>query len=178
MSEFGMRPSIEWMHKYFKNREVKIAELGVFKGINAERFLTMLNVEELHLIDLWITPDNLKMQYNYDAFYKNVCEKFKDSSNIKLLREDTVSASKHYVDNYFDIVYVDADHSYEGCKRDIEAWYPKVKKGGVLVGHDYYCCGGVYKAVNEKFDSKFVKIFWDAVGMYDKRKYGEWAINK
>lgn len=36
-----------------------------------------------------------------------------------------------------DMVFIDADHSYEGCKGDIEAWLPNIKPGGILAVHDY-----------------------------------------
>jgi predicted O-methyltransferase YrrM len=52
-----------------------------------------------------------------------------------------------------DFVFIDADHSYEGCKADIEAWFPKVKPGGLLSGHDYdnpdFPEFGVKRAVDE-----------------------------
>ena len=70
-------------------------------------------------------------------------------------------------DETFDLLWIDADHRYHAIKRDIELWMPKVKKGGILCGHDYdnqvfeeqhieddYVKGihhGVTKAVNEKF---------------------------
>ena len=37
-----------------------------------------------------------------------------------------------------DFVYVDGDHSYEGVKRDLDDYYPKIKPGGLFCGHDYY----------------------------------------
>lgn len=36
-----------------------------------------------------------------------------------------------------DMVFVDGDHSYEGCRGDIEAWGPHVRTGGVIAIHDY-----------------------------------------
>ncbi|KKL73402.1 hypothetical protein LCGC14_2075300, partial [marine sediment metagenome] len=36
-----------------------------------------------------------------------------------------------------DWVYLDADHTLAGCMGDLEAWYPKLKSGGILAGHDY-----------------------------------------
>jgi len=36
-----------------------------------------------------------------------------------------------------DMVFIDGDHSYEGCKGDIEAWLPNLKPGGLLAIHDY-----------------------------------------
>jgi len=63
-----------------------------------------------------------------------------------------LQAAEH-TDHEYDFVFLDADHSYEGCKADIEAWSPKVKPGGWLGGHDYqnpnFPKFGVTKAVDE-----------------------------
>jgi hypothetical protein len=45
--------------------------------------------------------------------------------------------SELFEDNSLDFVYIDANHTYEGVKEDIKYWYPKVKPGGLLLGHDY-----------------------------------------
>lgn len=74
---------------------------------------------------------------------------------------DSISASKRFKDNSLDFVFIDAAHDYESVKADILAWLPKVKNNGILAGHDYYpehpeYCG-VYQAVHEIFDKKFIK---------------------
>jgi hypothetical protein len=55
----------------------------------------------------------------------------------KLMRLDSAEAAGMMEDGSEDFVFIDADHSYEGCKRDIEAWAPKVSPGGWIGGHDY-----------------------------------------
>ena len=50
-----------------------------------------------------------------------------------------------------DLVFIDADHRYEAVKADIEYWLPKVRKGGVICGHDYGTFDGVKRATNEIF---------------------------
>jgi cephalosporin hydroxylase len=42
-----------------------------------------------------------------------------------------------FENNSLDFVYIDANHAYNYVVQDIELWYPKVKKGGYLCGHDY-----------------------------------------
>ena len=49
----------------------------------------------------------------------------------------SVEAAKQIEDEYFDFVYIDADHSYKGVTNDLEAWWSKVKKRGMIAGHDY-----------------------------------------
>lgn len=49
-----------------------------------------------------------------------------------------------------DMVFLDAGHKYEDIKADIAAWLPRVKKGGILAGHDYSAqFPGVARAVDE-----------------------------
>lgn len=51
------------------------------------------------------------------------------------------SVISSFPDGYFDFVYIDGDHSYEGAKSDLIKYYPKLKRGGVtrIAGHDYRC---------------------------------------
>jgi len=179
MSELGMRPSIEWMKEYFNGKPVIGVELGVFKGINAERLLSMLNIDTLHLVDLWITPDYAKDRYDYRKHYVMVQKKFEDNKKVCIFEMDTVEYAQFIQEDFLDFIYIDADHSYEGCKRDINAWWSKIKKGGVLVGHDYFCCEGVRRAVDEFIITTGDSLItFDAIGMYDKVRYGEWLIIK
>jgi predicted O-methyltransferase YrrM len=55
-----------------------------------------------------------------------------------------------------DLIFIDADHSYEGCKADIESWRVHLKAGGILCGHDYGVSGleGVTRAVDELADDR------------------------
>lgn len=70
----------------------------------------------------------------YNEFLKNI-DPVKDFINpIKL---ESVEASKLYQDQSLDFVFLDASHDYESVKEDIFAWYPKVKVGGKIGGHDY-----------------------------------------
>ncbi len=50
---------------------------------------------------------------------------------------DSTEAAAIIVDETFDVVYIDARHDYRSVAEDINAWWPKVKPGGILAGHDY-----------------------------------------
>lgn len=71
-------------------------------------------------------------------------------SDVKLLKTDTHFASKT-LNIPVDFLFIDADHSYEGVKQDLEDWLPKVKSGGKVFFHDYTntACAGVKLAVDE-----------------------------
>lgn len=80
-----------------------------------------------------------------------VCQKLLEDPQFVLWRKDSVEAAADFADGGLDWVYIDADHHYENVKRDIEAWFPKVRAGGIVAGHDYvnYDDMGVIQAVDE-----------------------------
>jgi lipopolysaccharide biosynthesis glycosyltransferase len=54
-----------------------------------------------------------------------------------LISKNYSSVIKDYPDNFIDFIYIDGNHSYEGCKYDLELSWRKLKVGGILAGHDY-----------------------------------------
>ena len=119
-----------------------IAEVGVFESQNFRRFLEG-NPQIIVGVDAWIADGN--PGHNDSSFTQErldqQCDLFKSlmmkNSNIRLYRQFTDEAAKNFPDEYFDLIYIDADHSYEGVKKDLEAWWPKVKKGRFFTGDDY-----------------------------------------
>lgn len=79
--------------------------------------------------------DIVKEDKLYDIFLKNV-EPVK--AVINPVRNKSIEAAKNYADNSLDFVFIDASHEYQDVVDDINAWYPKVKVGGTLAGHDVY----------------------------------------
>lgn len=138
------------------------AELGVFKG---DTFLYLLErCPDLHLIgvDIWQPiPEKDQhrdrggrsyLEHDLEAHYRNVLarsEKYGDRAT--LIRSDTGAAADAVWDGSLDFVFIDADHTYEGVSADIRDWKPKIRRGGLLMGHDYNpsTFPGVVQAVNE-----------------------------
>jgi len=90
----------------------------------------------------------------YDVFTQNM-KLVKDYYTA--VRMTSVEAAATYADNSLDFVFIDADHAYESVREDIIAWWPKVKKGGIISGHDYHGgAPGVMFATNELFG--FVRV--------------------
>lgn len=71
--------------------------------------------------------------YLYETFFSNVSLV---GIPFSVYREYSVEAAKSFPDNSLDFVYIDGDHDGDASYNDMRAWYPKVKPGGVLAGHD------------------------------------------
>lgn len=127
----------------------KACEIGVFTGQLSRILLRERQDLTLYMIDAWsdISSEEYKATKDYHAklsleqqehFYnltRGCVAKYGDRG--KIVRKFSSEAVNGFPDQYFDLVFIDADHSYEGCKKDIEAYHSKVKKGGYLGGHDY-----------------------------------------
>lgn len=95
-----------------------------------------------------------------DFLYKDNLEQIArenlEDTECEVIKGKSIDVAKTISDESLDWVYIDADHRYESAKEDIEAWFPKVRKGGIVSGHDYIkdyyvnnVVFGVYKAVDE-----------------------------
>lgn len=59
------------------------------------------------------------------------------ASFVEMIRSDSSAAAKQFKDASIDFLYVDASHTCEGVLRDLAAWYPKIKIGGLIAGDDW-----------------------------------------
>jgi predicted O-methyltransferase YrrM len=67
-----------------------------------------------------------------------------------IIDKSSVIAAGQFADGSVDFAFIDADHDYESVRADLGAWWPKIKPGGILAGHDYGTCWvGVTQAVDE-----------------------------
>ena len=89
----------------------------------------------------------------YETFLKNISPV---KHIITPIRELSWEGAKHYEDNTLDFIFIDAAHDYESVKKDINAWFPKLKQEGIIAGHDYTWCEEVRQAVNEFFEGKTI----------------------
>ena len=128
-----------FMRKYNCNA---ICEVGVYRGENFKRMIEHPPKVAV-AIDAWVDDgiisrnDTALSQEELNNQYAEFTKAMADKPFVTIYREYSVESVKHFKDNYFDFIFIDADHTYNACFRDIEDWYPKVKKGGVLLGDDY-----------------------------------------
>ncbi|RLI59813.1 MAG: hypothetical protein DRO67_09555, partial [Candidatus Asgardarchaeum californiense] len=85
-------------------------------------------------------------------------------NKLNIIRGDSATMADEFQHASVDFVFIDAAHDYESVKNDIAAWFPKVKVGGIIAGHDYKNDEptGVEQAVDERFGSKIkvVENIW------------------
>ena len=166
-------------------------EVGVHRGLYSKLLLDNWLGYKLYLVDAWRyfpsdtvsvdNPDHNVQLSNIIDTFKNVYPHF---GKATMIRELSVDASMIFPDNFFDFVYIDAAHDVENVKKDLNAWYPKVKKGGIFAGHDYfdgyvhiqidgieeYKENKVKSVVDEFFNSEVLSTFRD--------EYPSWYIQK
>lgn len=147
----------------------KMVEVGCFKG-HSVIYIASLAKQQARCVSIYAvdtfagSPEHQKKGITdfYDEFLDNVVS-CGVSNYIEPMKMTSEQASKCFADESLDFVFLDGAHDYESVKKDIEAWLPKVKVGGVLAGHDF-CMQwpGVIKAVDEKFSTfeKLSKSVW------------------
>jgi len=158
------------MRSSFKEfaHSIKCVEVGVCRGDNALNMLTRFPYMTLYLVDSF-DVNNTTFQFEGDKFSKEQRDAFiektketlaKYNDRIEWIIKDSKEASEMFEDNSLDYVYIDAQHEYENVLRDLKSWYPKVRVGSVMAGHDLGC-NGVNTAVKEYFgDYKNLGCDW------------------
>jgi predicted O-methyltransferase YrrM len=135
-------------------------EIGVFDGASVAFLANELKNLSSHFIiyavDLWETApsfgyDELPMTIQVWDDFQTRLEKDGLKPYVSPIKMPSVQAAMQFEDNTFDLVFIDANHTYPAVVNDLKAWIPKVKPGGIIAGHDYGEPCGVKQAVDERF---------------------------
>jgi hypothetical protein len=153
------------------------AEIGTHVGKFAWHILSRWTGRLLHCVDPWTHYEGyhdppITKERDRDADFAE-CQKrlapFESLGRVKYHREFSVPASKWFADNSLDFVYIDAAHDAASVRADMQAWWPKVRIGGIMAGHDLT---GVWRheirpVVDEFFgDYRYFVVRGDAVDQY------------
>lgn len=122
------------------------AEIGVAEGRFSLELLQM-GIPKLYMVDVWdhipgqpgdgSSPKEWH-QSNLDKALNAVWDYAEGKlAQVIFVQLFSVEAAKRVDDESLSLVYIDADHSFEGCRADIAAWYPKLIEGGIMAFHDY-----------------------------------------
>jgi len=119
----------------------KGVEIGVFKGQFSKDILSRWG-GTLYMVDVW-RP--LGKEYedasNHSVHVNAYSEAMENIKGLEeraiMIRTESAKASEIFADESLDFVYIDGNHAYDFVVEDIKSWFPKLKKGGILSGHDY-----------------------------------------
>jgi predicted O-methyltransferase YrrM len=138
---FTNREQIGQFLNYHNLKNIGV-ELGSFKGQFANTILNNWN-GKLLMVDVWRElpheeyDDASNHREHIDA-YSQAMDNLKGfEDRAYMLRMKGEHACDFILDGSLDFVYIDANHTYNAVKEDINLWYPKVKSGGIVMGHDY-----------------------------------------
>jgi predicted O-methyltransferase YrrM len=138
------------IHLIRMNRWTHGAELGVMSGKLFFLLLEQTHLQQLIGVDIWKSDAEYEDR-DMPAIGEAVREKAKaHGDRAVILHADTVEAAESVPDKSLDFVFVDAKHDLESVRRDLDAWQPKLKQHGYMMGHDIDW-GGVRKAVSERY---------------------------
>ena len=146
-------------------------EVGVFRGDLSWRLLAQDPALHLFMVDPWgevdesyaTTDDHIARfgQVEHDAAMAQALQAVEPfEGRYTVMRLKSTKAAEEFKDSSIDWVFIDGDHSYEGVKADLWAWWPKVRPRGLFSGHDWrdernY---GVIKAVSEFAEEKGLQV--------------------
>ena len=114
-------------------------EVGVQQGKYSERLCQLIPGLKLYSVDPWETQPGYRKhisQNEFNGFYEEAKERLAPY-DCTLVKEYSVDAARMFEDGSIDFVYIDGHHDFANVVRDIAAWSPKVRKGGIISGHDF-----------------------------------------
>lgn len=145
LSDFLQRDSkaLEGVVQMVLRNKVMVAEIGSWKGMSTA--VLAKTVKDFNgrvfAVDHWKGSEEVphhRRAKTIDTFsiFRYNMEMLGVWDTIRPMVMDSKSASEVFTDGLLDMVFIDADHRYKNIKQDIELWLPKIKKGGIICGHD------------------------------------------
>ena len=133
-----------------------MAEIGSYAGETLPYFLQ--KAAQIFCIDRWedyaetVGDTSHRMMIDQMTWVEDIFNRtgIIYGDRVVKVKDDSLTVAARCPPETFDLVYIDAGHTYADVRADIEAWWPKVRPGGRLAGHDYdRLRGGVQMAVQE-----------------------------
>ena len=139
---------------FFKELGFKVgAEIGVYKADFTSKFaeadLKMFGVDPWTAHeDYENDPVHAQFQDRQDFLFGHAKRRVAPYENVSLIRKTSMDAVKDFKNESLDFVYIDGHHGFKYATEDIWEWTKKVRKGGIISGHDY---GTNQKAPNDPY---------------------------
>jgi hypothetical protein len=162
-------------------------EVGVKLGFYSDLLLSEWRGEHLTSVDPWLSDDPERYvdssnvdQEEQDAYYRVTVDRLKRfGARSSIWRTTSIEAAARISDASLDFVYIDARHDYGSVLEDLNAWFPKVRPGGVIAGHDYLDgrldegLYGVKSAVDEFFGRRRLHVY----ATYQDVPWVSWVVD-
>jgi hypothetical protein len=122
---------------------VVMVELGCWAGASTIAlgvFGIDIGVKKFYTVDNFKGEDIFTLKEE-DGLPREILNRNLEVTGLKdfvnVIESDSSKAADLFEDNSVDFIFIDADHKYYGIKKDLIAWYPKVKENGIFCGHDF-----------------------------------------
>lgn len=124
-------------------------EIGTRWGHSAQLWCESIPGLKLTCIDPYVAYHTRKSQEKQDEVYAGAVERL-TPYGVNIVREKSQTAHEQFDDDSVDFVNIDGDHTFDAAILDILYYVPKVKKGGLILIHDYcaFKHSGVMQAVD------------------------------
>lgn len=146
---YHLRPMINFIKTTKDWQNIIGVEIGSLHGLNALSMLQNLDIKHLYLIDPYILyDDGINKYQNRENDLKIARQNLKPYKDKVTFIIKTSDEAINDIPNNIHFLYDDGNHSHDYVKRDIENYYPKIRAGGIIGGHDFRAdCEGLCKAV-------------------------------
>ena len=142
-----MKQRAIWLSEFIGNNKMEGVEVGVLRGPTFKSLmitcpnLTLTGVDTFIPDKVWKSQEiknsedmlKIKPLYWYQELL-DFCEDY--NGRAKIIRNFSNQAVNEFKDESLDFVFIDASHDFESVNEDIYNWKDKVKKGGMVSGHD------------------------------------------
>jgi predicted O-methyltransferase YrrM len=175
--------------KYFNELGFKTGvEVGVCDGTYSLVLEQSIPGVKLYGVDPYITYQryaDYRRQGSLERAYGHAKEKLALYPTYEFIIKTSMIAVKQFADESLDFVFIDGNHTYDFVKEDINAWTPKVRKGGIVSGHDFYVFPsgdhGVIFAVLEYVSAHRITLKttdWDLENLNRDERQPSWYFTK
>lgn len=144
----SIKPIIDYAKYKFRNKPIKVIEIGARYGESSEVILTNFNVEKYIIVDPYQEYDEYKndgfnnvVKNKGDIIFEKTKNKLKKiNENVDFFRtfSNDVNTINKIQDNSIDFIFIDGNHTGKYVFQDLENYYPKMKKDGILCGDDFF----------------------------------------
>ncbi len=116
-----------------------IVEVGSYHGKSAVNFAHAVrkngNAATVYCVDTW-RNENIEQARNLDVFDRFMANTAPYADVIVPMRGRSEEVGVRWDKGPIDVLFIDGDHSYDGVVRDIKAWMPHLRRGGIALFHD------------------------------------------